>query len=103
MKRILLLACVVGFAVLADAQTNLVRMTADTTVNGGRSFSRDIPGSALKVIESEAFVRLEGNVTLTTEAGVIRADEAVVYPRTNQVELRGNVTIQLAAPPAISW
>jgi lipopolysaccharide export system protein LptA len=102
MKPFLFIAGVVAFAALAAAQTSSVRITADTVHNGGRSSTRPIPGSSAVLVVAERTVILRGNVTLTTDTGVIRAEEAVVYPDTNKIELQGKVTVQLTAPPVIS-
>lgn len=102
MRQFLLLAALVAFASLADAQTGAARITGDQVIDGARAKSRPFPGTTGGVIEAEELIRLSGNVILTTDIGMIRADEATVHPRTNSVELRGNVTVQLASPPVVS-
>jgi lipopolysaccharide export system protein LptA len=102
MKRILPMAGVIAFAALAGAQTNSARISANDVAVGARVSNRQIPGISTRLVAAERTVRLTGNVILTTDTEVIRADGAVVYPDTNKVELQGNVTVQLAAPPVIS-
>jgi lipopolysaccharide export system protein LptA len=102
MRLILLVASVIGCATLAGGQTNSARIAADAVGVGGRVTNREIPGSPLRRIDAEQRVTLRGDVTLTTDTAVIHADEAVVYPETNYVELQGKVTVQLLAPLSVS-
>jgi lipopolysaccharide assembly outer membrane protein LptD (OstA) len=101
-RTVILFVAVVGLAAIVDGQTNSARITANVVEIGGRVINTEVQGTPSRRFDNERIVTLRGDVIVTTEAAVIHANEAVFYPKTNRAELRGNVTVQLVTPPAIS-
>lgn len=93
-KMCLAIAVVSGFGVYGYAQA----VTSVLWQHGGMVVSSPTSSMAIRaqtIEKGRGWVKLSGNVAVTTSDSRITADEAVFHPSTNEVELSGHVRVSL--------
>lgn len=84
MKNVVLVVLVIGFAVLANAQTTAPAAGAVQPLMTAESIDWQDP-----------VVLFRGNVTITTDTLIVHADELDYNKTTSEGVVRGNVTVKL--------